>query len=257
MSQGSTRGIPIDTDTTLSADSNLLVPSQKAVKTYVDGKTIVDATPTDGSSNAVSSNGVFDALALKQDKVTGVSDTEIGYLDGVTSAIQTQLDNKPNLVNVEQIIRSKNNSVFGSHTGDTAETVLFTIPISANEFAIGDWMTFMFDFNKIGTVGAVTVRVRAGTNGTTADNTIALLGPGATNIDFSLTRRRFQFLTGNLLSGFRNLTSALTDASFSPNKTSTSITPSSGWFLTITGTLLNSSDTVECVGYRIGKIKTF
>ena len=27
----------------------------------------VDATPTDGSSNAVSSNGVFDALALKQD----------------------------------------------------------------------------------------------------------------------------------------------------------------------------------------------
>jgi hypothetical protein len=33
-------------------------------------------------------------LALKQDKVTGVSDTEIGYLDGVTSAIQTQLNGK-------------------------------------------------------------------------------------------------------------------------------------------------------------------
>jgi len=30
----------------------------------------------------------------KQDKVTGVSDTEIGYLDGVTSAIQTQLNSK-------------------------------------------------------------------------------------------------------------------------------------------------------------------
>jgi len=37
---------------------------------------------------------VNDALALKQDKVTGVSDTEIGYLDGVTSAIQTQIDSK-------------------------------------------------------------------------------------------------------------------------------------------------------------------
>ena len=34
------------------------------------------------------------ALDLKQDKVTGVSDTEIGYLDGVTSSIQTQLDSK-------------------------------------------------------------------------------------------------------------------------------------------------------------------
>ena len=34
------------------------------------------------------------ALDLKQDKVTGVSDTEIGYLDGVTSAIQTQLNSK-------------------------------------------------------------------------------------------------------------------------------------------------------------------
>ena len=34
------------------------------------------------------------ALGTKQDKVTNVSDTEIGYLDGVTSAIQTQLNAK-------------------------------------------------------------------------------------------------------------------------------------------------------------------
>ena len=33
-------------------------------------------------------------LSSKQDKVTNVSDTEIGFLDGVTSAIQTQLDAK-------------------------------------------------------------------------------------------------------------------------------------------------------------------
>lgn len=37
---------------------------------------------------------VTTALGNKQDKVTGVSDTEIGYLDGVTSAIQTQLNDK-------------------------------------------------------------------------------------------------------------------------------------------------------------------
>jgi hypothetical protein len=37
----------------------------------------------------------------KQDKIANVSDTEIGYLDGVTSAIQTQLDGKSGLLTAE------------------------------------------------------------------------------------------------------------------------------------------------------------
>ena len=36
MAQGTTKGVPIDVDPTLAADSDLLVPSQKAVKTYVN-----------------------------------------------------------------------------------------------------------------------------------------------------------------------------------------------------------------------------
>jgi hypothetical protein len=36
MAQGSTKGVPIDTDNTLFLDSDLVVPSQKAIKTYVD-----------------------------------------------------------------------------------------------------------------------------------------------------------------------------------------------------------------------------
>ena len=36
MAQGTTKGVPIDTDPLLAADSDLLVPSQKAVKTYID-----------------------------------------------------------------------------------------------------------------------------------------------------------------------------------------------------------------------------
>jgi hypothetical protein len=47
-------------------------------------------------------NGVTSAIQTqidaKQDKVSGVSDTEIGYLDGVTSAIQTQINNKQDKV---------------------------------------------------------------------------------------------------------------------------------------------------------------
>jgi hypothetical protein len=36
MAQGTTKGVPIDVDPTLATDSDLLVPSQKAVKTHVD-----------------------------------------------------------------------------------------------------------------------------------------------------------------------------------------------------------------------------
>ncbi len=41
--------------------------SQIATLLDIPSPITIDATPTDGSSNAVSSNGVFDALALKQD----------------------------------------------------------------------------------------------------------------------------------------------------------------------------------------------
>ena len=38
MAQGTTRGVPIDTDPLLAADSDLLVASQKATKAYADTK---------------------------------------------------------------------------------------------------------------------------------------------------------------------------------------------------------------------------
>lgn len=46
---------------------------------------------------------VTDAIAEKQDKVTDVSDTEIGYLVGVTSNIQDQLDSKALSSDLEDI----------------------------------------------------------------------------------------------------------------------------------------------------------
>jgi hypothetical protein len=60
-------------------------------------------------------------LGNKQDKVTGVSDTEIGYLDGVTSAIQTQLDGKVDEVNGAVT------------TADTASTVVRNITLATGD----------------------------------------------------------------------------------------------------------------------------
>jgi hypothetical protein len=79
-----------------------------ATKTYVDGviTNLVDGAPdllntlnelaAAINDDANYSTTLTTALGNKQDKVSGVSDTEIGYLDGVTSAIQTQINAKFN-----------------------------------------------------------------------------------------------------------------------------------------------------------------
>lgn len=58
----------------------------------------VDATELgylDGVTSAVQTQ-----LNAKQAVVSGVSDTEIGYLDGVTSAVQTQINAKQKAITV-------------------------------------------------------------------------------------------------------------------------------------------------------------
>ena len=63
----------------------------------------------------------------KQSTVANVSDTEIGYLDGVTSAIQTQIDGKisVSLINAagDLIVGSADNTVVRLGVG-AANTVL-------------------------------------------------------------------------------------------------------------------------------------
>lgn len=190
----------------------------------------IDATPTNGSTNAVQSDGVFDALALKADKL-----------------------------NVETFIFSKANGTFGSHTGTTAETVLLSVDISAGEYAIGDILTFFHQFEKSGTAGSATFRVRAGVNGNTSDS---LISTYATMANVSLMqsgeRRNLQFITGNLLRGIRNITAAPTDIGAGISViTSTSLNPNNAWKLTFTVQLADATDTASLTGYRIGKLKSF
>ena len=65
MSQGFTRGVPIDTDPTLSLDSDLVVPSQKAIKDYVDTglNTKQDLLTTTKSVKIVTNNVELDGDA--------------------------------------------------------------------------------------------------------------------------------------------------------------------------------------------------
>lgn len=52
----------LDTDWTLSNNSDIYIPSQKAIKTYVDNKTIVDDALSDTSENPVQNKAVKAAI---------------------------------------------------------------------------------------------------------------------------------------------------------------------------------------------------
>jgi hypothetical protein len=82
--------------TGIGDDQNFTLPNSPAgggLALYSDIPT-VDATPTDGSSNAVSSNGVFDGLANKQNTLT---ETNFGsFINGLTA--------KNTLVDADEVV---------------------------------------------------------------------------------------------------------------------------------------------------------
>lgn len=56
-------------------------------------QTTINTTDSPETGRVAINANFTDLYATKQDVVSGVSNTEIGYLDGVTSAIQTQINN--------------------------------------------------------------------------------------------------------------------------------------------------------------------
>lgn len=74
-----------------SSDSPTKLPTQQSVKAYVDGY-VTGAATTITKSDLTASSAVMTSGAGKI-TVSSVTSTELGYLSGVTSAIQTQIDN--------------------------------------------------------------------------------------------------------------------------------------------------------------------
>jgi len=211
------------------------------VTNAIAGITVPDATPTvKGIAKLYTSLG---------------SNTD-GAVDQNT--VNSALALKANLQNVEQIIRSKSNGTFGSHTGDTAETVIAVIDIDANEFEAGDWMTLLFSGEKDASAGNATFKLRAGVNGNTSDVQIALLTATAANSRYvALQRLRPQFIAGNLLKIWSAFNASQTDIWASGAPSLISLNPTSAWKLTVTAQLTVSTETASLTGYRIGKIKSF
>ena len=159
-------GVGIDWNTVSQAFD---IDATVATKTYAD-----DAVSTH-NSDTTNVHGIADTselvtatqLGLKQDKVTGVSDTEIGYLDGTTSKIQDQLDGKAasshshaqsDITDLTADLASKAALAGATFTGDvTVETNLTvdgnltvtgtTTTVSAQDLVVSDPLIYIGEGN--------------------------------------------------------------------------------------------------------------
>jgi hypothetical protein len=139
MAQGTTRGVPIDTDPLLTADSDLLVPSQKAVKAYADTK----ITSVIGTSPIVSSGGTTPSISIPQatSSVNGyLSSTDWSTFNGkgngdmalasaqTNSAAKTFLD-------TTFLLRNVANTFNGSFVNTNTADRVYTLPDTTTTLA--------------------------------------------------------------------------------------------------------------------------
>jgi hypothetical protein len=103
MSQGFTRGVPIDTDPTLSLDSDLVVPSQKAIKAYVDNQDALLVSNVTATAPLTSSGGTTPVIStsMTTDKLIGRGSAGTGVMEEIT--LGTGLDLAATTLNVGNI----------------------------------------------------------------------------------------------------------------------------------------------------------
>jgi hypothetical protein len=149
MAQGFTRGVPIDTDPTMSLDSEIVVPSQSAVRDYVANNAVIPNAPISGatktkitydSKGLVTSGAdivaadISDSTDVGRNLVKLTNPSQITYLrinanNSVTALTASQLNN--DLGNYRVVLGS-------DVTSTVASTALFDVtglsfPITAGK----------------------------------------------------------------------------------------------------------------------------
>jgi len=107
----------LDGVTATTAELNYVDGVTSAIQTQLDGKqpTITGAATTIDDTDLTASRALVSNSSGKV-AVSAVTSTELGYLDGVTSAVQTQLNNKPDFYSGSVTVSSGSGSVsFSTH----------------------------------------------------------------------------------------------------------------------------------------------
>jgi hypothetical protein len=166
--------------------------------------------------------------------------TELSYVKGVTSAIQTQIAAKQNTLGYTpyRYINTTSSTV----TGTTAETIMATATISANTFNANDVMKILYEVSKSVTLAATTLRIKINTtNSLSGATTIATYTFALANA-YALIQRSFIISSGNLI-GIAFNTSVLTDvAAVTTASSSTTYNPANTLYLFFTLQLGNTGD---------------
>lgn len=103
MSQAFTKGTPIDTDATLSLNSDIVVPSQKAVKSYVASQVGTPVSSVTASAPILSSGGLTPNISIPA-ATTSVN----GYL---TSTDWTTFNGKENVLTFSSPLSRTTNTI--------------------------------------------------------------------------------------------------------------------------------------------------
>jgi len=237
MAQGTTRGVPIDTDPLLAADSDLLVASQKATKAYADTKqTALGFTPEDVANKSTSTSlGTSNTLYPSQNAVKSYVDTGLATKQNSLGFTPENVANKQNSLVVDgtgakyPTVDAINNSGFskislvGKFSGASAITAtnpsqdyfMQSVLIPANTFANGDVLKFSVLAAK-NAAGSTSRQIKANIDTTSGTITGVLIAnyQSASSGNQYLTPldRRFS-VQSNGLSGLLGSVSAITDLS--------------------------------------------
>jgi hypothetical protein len=131
--------IPNIDEITQDAIDSALVGGDGITKTYNDGANTItiDVDITSGDGLKIASNKLTVDDTVVQKRVANVSDTEIGYLDGVTSSIQTQLNAKLASADLTEAAQDAVNTALTAGTGitktydDAANTITVAVDTTA------------------------------------------------------------------------------------------------------------------------------
>jgi hypothetical protein len=268
MAQGTTRGVPIDVDPLLANNSDLLVPSQKAIKTYADTKiSSVSATspivstggtsPTLSIPQATSSvngylssadwstfNGKQNALGFTPEDVankqTDLTASATKY--PTVNAVNTGLALKQNILSYTPYknIQTSQTAV----TGTTVETIVFTATIPAGTFNSSDIIKVLYGANKTTTLLTYTLRLRINTTNTIVGAPTIAIYNGTATAQMNILTRSFNLNGGNLY-GLSGSSSSLTDIVASgTGLASTTLNPANIFYIFATVQLASSSDSI-------------